>query len=672
VYLPGVLFMDLILGVVCVLVLSIFLLLLGQRYKLPSIVSYLVIGMLVGPFGFALITDQSLIDTIGQIGIILLLFTIGLEFSFQTLLRSWRAVIIGGLVQVCTTTVAITLITLYFQMPFNEALIFGFIVSLSSTAIVMKILQEKGEVDTLQGRTLLGILIFQDLAIIPMMLVLPLLAGNDPSLDLSAVPYQVTKIALIILAIIVLGYWVIPKLLFRVAKERSRELFLFTIAGICVVIAWLTSEAGLSFTLGAFIGGLIIGESDYNIDALGHIIPFRDVFAAIFFLSIGMLLNTATVLDNYGYVALIILIIFCVKVLTGAFSAVVLGMQTRVCVFCGLALAQIGEFSFVLAKSGLDAGIIQTAVYQLFIAGAVVTMAFTPFSMNASPKVVDLLYQIFPKRIALQSAVSPDEKSPGVELSNHIIIAGYGITGKSVARAATIAGIPYMVIELNPEIIRQERSQYRPNFIFGDAVQEEVLEHAGIRQARTLIVAVSEEEAIPRIIRMARQLAPDVHILARTRHIRNAQHLLDLGADEVISEEFESALEIFTRALKRYQIPDEEVRRIIERTKRMGTALFTRCTDPNQQQKIQNFETLFRETHIHTILVEAGSAVEGKTIAELCLRERFGIREFGFRRGSMRFTHPDPALRLETGDTLVFFVTDEMAGKIIPLFSAGK
>jgi CPA2 family monovalent cation:H+ antiporter-2 len=232
VYLPGVLFMDLILGVVCVLVLSIFLLLLGQRYKLPSIVSYLVIGMLVGPFGFALITDQSLIDTIGQIGIILLLFTIGLEFSFQTLLRSWRAVIIGGLVQVCTTTVAITLITLYFQMPFNEALIFGFIVSLSSTAIVMKILQEKGEVDTLQGRTLLGILIFQDLAIIPMMLVLPLLAGNDPSLDLSAVPYQVTKIALIILAIIVLGYWVIPKLLFRVAKERSRELFLFTIAGI--------------------------------------------------------------------------------------------------------------------------------------------------------------------------------------------------------------------------------------------------------------------------------------------------------------------------------------------------------------------------------------------------------------------------------------------------------
>src|SRR5208337_607157 len=280
---------------------------------------------------FGLITDQSLIGTIGEIGIVLLLFTIGLEFSFQSFLRSWRAVIIGGLVQVSTTAVAITLVSLAFQMPFNEALIFGFIVSLSSTAIVMKILQEKGEVDTIQGRTLLGVLIFQDLAIIPMMLVLPILAGNQDTLDLFTLPFQITKIALIILVIIVLGYWVIPRLLFKVAKERSRELFLFTIAGICVIIAWLTSEAGLSFTLGAFIGGLIIGESDYNIDALGHIIPFRDVFAAIFFLSIGMLLNTGTVFDNFGYVALIILLIFCVKILTGAFSAAVLGMQTRVC-----------------------------------------------------------------------------------------------------------------------------------------------------------------------------------------------------------------------------------------------------------------------------------------------------------------------------------------------------
>ncbi|HVP96358.1 cation:proton antiporter [Methanoregula sp.] len=662
--------MDIMLAAVGVIVLSIILLYYGHRFGLPSIVSFLVIGMVAGPFGLALITDQSLIATIGEIGIVLLLFTIGLEFSFQSFLRSWRAVIIGGLAQICTTIVATTAINLAFQMPFNEALLFGFIVSLSSTAIVMKILQDKGEVDTLQGRTLLGILICQDLAIIPMMLIVPLLAGNSSTFDFSEVPYEAAKIALIFLVIVVLGYWGIPRLLFKVAKERSRELFLFTIAGICIVIAWLTSEAGLSFTLGAFIAGLIIGESDYNIDALGHIIPFRDVFAAIFFLSIGMLLDTGTILDNLYFVVITILGIFLVKVLTGSFAATVLRMPTRVCIFTGLALAQIGEFSFVLAGTGRDAGVIQEPVYQVFLAGAIVTMAFTPFAMRASPRAVDLFYRVFPARSSRQKTPEPEESSPAEILSNHIVIAGYGITGKSVARAATLAGIPYMVIELNPEIIRQERSQYRPNFIFGDAVQEEVLEHAGIRHARAMVVTVSEEEAVPRIIHTARQLSPGVHILARTRHVRNAQHLLDLGADEVISEEFESALEIFVRALKRYEFPDEEVNRIIQRTRRLGDALFTRCTDPTQHQKVQNFETLFKATHIHTVQVEAGSEVEGKTIGELALKERFGIREFGFRRGSMRFSTPDPSLRLEAGDTLVLFITDEKAGKIIPLFSA--
>src|SRR5208337_4111743 len=308
--------MDLLLASVSILTLTLALLYIGQRLRIPSIVSFLIIGMLVGPYGFGLITNQDAIDTFGNIGIVLLLFTIGLEFSFQKLLRSWRTVIIGGIVQVCTTIVAITLISAYFGMPSNEALIFGFIVSLSSTAIVMKVLQEKGEVDTLHGRTLLGILIFQDLAIIPMILIAPLLVGNGGP-DLNALPLQVGKVALIILIIIIMARWVIPAFLFRVAREKNRELFLITLLGTCILIAWLTSEAGLSFTLGAFIAGLIIGESDYNIDALGHIIPFRDVFASIFFLSIGMLLNTRTVFVNFYYVAMIVVIIIAVKILTG-------------------------------------------------------------------------------------------------------------------------------------------------------------------------------------------------------------------------------------------------------------------------------------------------------------------------------------------------------------------
>jgi CPA2 family monovalent cation:H+ antiporter-2 len=659
--------MDLLLAGTILIILAVGLLFLGQRIKIPSIVSFLVIGMLAGPFGFGIITNQSAIDLLGNIGILLLLFTIGLEFSFQKLIRSWRTVIIGGMVQVCVTIAAITAITRVTGMPFSRALVFGFIVSLSSTAIVMKILQEKGEVDTLQGRTLLGILIFQDLAIIPMMLILPLLVGSGGP-DLAALPFQVVKVVVILILIIVMAHWGIPRFLFRVARERNRELFLFTIAGIGIVITWLVSQAGLSFTLGAFVAGLIIGESDYNIDALGHIIPFRDVFASIFFLSIGMLLNTGTVVTGYNYIVLIVVVIIAVKILAGALSASVLGMPARVCVFAGLALCQIGEFSFVLAKNGLDTGLIPESGYQLFLVSAIITMALTPFAMNASPRVVDLLYRVAPRLSREKPAAAPvhDEEE---HMSDHIVIAGYGITGKSVAQAASIAGIPWMVIELNPEIIRRERSQYRPHFIFGDAIQEEVLEHAGIRHARALVVTVSEEEAVPRIIHAARKLSPGLHIFARTRHVRNAQYLLDLGADEIVSEEFVSAREIFSRALRRYEVPENEIANILTRSEKLSEGLFTKNTAPGR--RIPDSEAFFGNLHVHTFRVEAGSEAEGKTLAGLDLQNRFDIGEIGLRSGDVAVTRVPESPHLREGDVLITFITDQKAGEIAYLF-AGK
>ena len=660
--------MEMMLAVVILISLAIALLYIGQHFKLPSIVSFLIIGILVGPFGFALITNQSAIEMVGQIGIILLLFTIGLEFSFEKLLRSWRIVIIGGLVQVCTTIVAITLITSYFKMPFNEALVFGFIVSLSSTAIVMKILQERGEVDTLQGRTLLGILIFQDLAIIPMILITPLLVGSGGP-DFEHLPLQMGKVAGLLIIIIIMAKWIIPAFLFRVVRLRNRELFFITIAGICVLIAWLTSEAGLSVTLGAFVAGLIIGESDYNIDALSHIIPFRDVFAAIFFLSIGMLLDTRMVLDNMYWVAFIVLVIIGIKILTGVFAAAVLGMPARVCIFTGFALCQIGEFSFVLAQSGLDGKLIPIAVYQLFLAAAIITMALTPFAMNASPKAVDIMYRLFPKRLS-RKAIENDVSEEGIQsLSDHIIIAGYGVTGKSVSRAAELTGIPYVVIDLNPEIIKQEKAAKRTHVIFGDAVQEEILEHAGIRRARALVVVVSEEVAIPRIVHRARSLSPSVYIIARTRHIRHAQKLLDLGADEVVSEEFEAAREIFTRALKKYQFPETEITKIVDRLKLWGYGKFIKSAE--NDQLISEIDNQLLSLRIHTIFVEPGSTAAGKTLEELDLRNCFGIMDYGFRREGKTIMQPDETIRLQEGDALIIYSSDEKIEEIRPLFSGG-
>jgi CPA2 family monovalent cation:H+ antiporter-2 len=660
--------MDFMLALVGIALISIIFLYVSQAFRIPSIVSFLLIGMLAGPYGFALISDESSIAMFGEIGIMLLLFTIGLEFSFDKLLKSWRIVIIGGLTQLCTTIVAITFVAYSLHVPFTGAVVFGFIISLSSTAIVMKILQERREVDTLQGRTLLGILIFQDLAIIPMILITPIFMGSGGP-DMNALPLGIARVAFILLVVIVLSRWVIPGLLYRVARQKSRELFFITIAGICIIVAWLTNQAGLSFTLGAFVAGLIIGESDYNIDALSHIIPFRDVFASIFFLSIGMLLNTDSILGDPAFIMLILLIvslIIGIKIMTGAFASAVLGMPARVSIITGFALCQVGEFSFVLAKTGLDSGFIPDQVYQVFLASAIVTMALTPFFMNTAPRVVDLFYRVMPGRALHDRQAGPADLDTKKEFSDHIIIAGYGITGKSVARAAEITGIPYAVIELNPDIIRRERSTRRPFFIFGDAVQEEVLDHARIRNARALVVVVSEPEAIPRIVHKARQMAPSIYIIARTQHIRHAQYLLDLGADEVVSEEYEAAKEIFTRALRKYHLPEPEIGKIVKKLQNWGYTKFIRNGDNGQA--ISGMDTVLLSLRIHMLNVEPGSFAEGKTIEDLDLKNRYGITDFGLRRNNETTTLPDKAVRLKNGDGLLIFSTDQTADELARLF----
>ncbi len=408
--------MEFIPAVSLLILISLVFLFIAQKFRLPSVVSFLVIGMLVGPFGLAIIRDQEMISSFGEIGIILLLFTIGLELSFEDMARFWKVILVGGFMQVCTTIIVITSITAVLGFPFNEAVFFGFLVSLSSTAIVMRILQERGAVETLEGTTLLGILIFQDLAIIPMILITPILIGKTgPSYE--HLPLGMAKVVLIITVIIVASIWFIPALLDRVSRERNRELFLFTIAGICFTVAYLTNAAGLSLSLGAFIAGLVIGESEYSLDALSDILPFRDLFAGIFFLSIGMLLDTRVVLTHLPIVLWVIVTILGVKFLTGWLSVASMGLPPRVAILAGFSLCQIGEFSFVLASSGLQSELISISTYQIFLSGAIVTMAATPFLMGVAQPVTDLFFRRAPVRT--EDAAQPGE-DPARKVSGHV------------------------------------------------------------------------------------------------------------------------------------------------------------------------------------------------------------------------------------------------------------
>jgi len=647
---------DIMLAAVIIILLSILLLYLGNRFNIPSIVSFLIIGILVGPFGLAIIQDEANIEMIGQIGIILLLFTIGLEFSFEKLLGAWKAIIIGGIIQVCTTIAAIAAITYWIGWEFNVAIFFGFLVSLSSTAIVMKVLQERGEIETLSGRTMLGILIFQDLAIIPMILITPLLLGTGgPSME--SLPLQVFKVALILLIIVVSAHWLVPAFLYRVAKQRSRELFFVTIAGICLIVAWLTNAAGLSMTLGAFVAGLIIGESDYSIDALSNIMPFRDVFAAIFFISIGMMLDTRVLATNIPIVTIVVLTIIGVKFLTGSFSAFALGLPARVTVFTGLALFQIGEFSFILAETGRSSSLIPDTTYQVFLAAAIVTMALTPFSIRGAPGIMDGLYRLFPCRLTSLKTSEKDATENKTKRKDHIIIAGFGITGKSVGRAAEIAGIPYNIIELNPDIVRMERKSHKLDIIFGDATNPEVLRHAGIHSARALVIAISDRSAVPRIVHTARDLSASLHIITRSRYLDDVDDLLEQGANEVIPEEFEASIGLFSRVLANYGIDDTEIEKVSQRIRSRGYHLFTRVADP--EQSLSDLKLHYADTRVHTLRVGQAPGVVGKTLAELDVNNRFGVTLLAFRREATTTTIPSAETTLEQGDELIILASEE-------------
>lgn len=658
--------MDVILAVVCLGILTIFLLFLGQRFRIPSIVCFLIIGMLAGPYALSIVSDQSTIETIGEIGVILLLFTIGLEFSFEKLLGAWRVVVIGGTLQVCTTIIAAAgFMYLIRGIRIQDAIFFGFLVSLSSTAIVMKILQDRGEVETVSGRTLLGILIFQDLAVIPMLLLTPFLMGSS-GISYGSIPLEITKVVVIIVILIVSGHWVVPWVMYRVAQQKNRELFVFTIAGICFTVAWLTNAAGLSYSLGAFMAGLIIGESEFSIDAVSNIIPFRDIFAAIFFMSIGMLLDTSILVSNYTFILSLVIMILVIKVLAGSFTAAILGMPARVSIFVGLALAQIGEFSFVLAKSGLESHLIPDTIYQYFLAGAIITMALTPFAMNAASPITNLLYWLFPDRIKRPNPLKDAAGPSPHELSDHIVIVGYGMTGKSVARAAEILGIPFNAIDMDPDVVAKEVStDGHQEIIFGDATHREILEYAGIGRARALVVVISEQNVVPGIVHLAREMSPHLYIVVRTRHVNDVQHLLTLGADEVIPEEFETSVRIFSRVLAKYALPENDIDTLTKIVRGSGYHLFSRSSSPFHGGA-QDPEKAFGDLHIHTLKITENSRACGKTLRELDAWKSYGVGVLAIRRGTSSITPPSPDIPVQCGDHLILYGSKENIHKFLP------
>ncbi len=429
---------------------------LFRRLKLPAIIGFLASGIVAGPHVLGLIRDTHHVEQMAEIGVMLLLFTIGIEFSLKELARIKHAVFLGGGLQVALTVLATAGIGSLFRLPFNQTLFFGFLVSLSSTAILMKLLTDAGEIDAPHGKTALGILIFQDLCIVPMMLVAPLLAGAGKGLpDVLEV---LAKTAVVVVAAHYVARFLVPWIFGQIVKARSRELFLLAVIFISFGIAWITSLVGLSLALGAFIAGLAISESEYSHQALGDIMPFRDLFMSLFFISVGMLVDPAVMIANPGPVIFLVFSIITVKTLLNTASVLSLGIPPRVAIITGLSLAQIGEFSFVLSRSGLQYGFLSPDTYQLFLAASVATMGLTPFLLRFAPVAANAVAGFAPASMGRGSRFF-DKQVKEKEPEDHVVIAGFGVNGRNLAKTLNYLKTPYLVIESNPFTVDAERKR---------------------------------------------------------------------------------------------------------------------------------------------------------------------------------------------------------------------
>ncbi len=514
-----------------------------HRLRQPPLIGFLLAGVVLGPFGLGLVRNLEVVEGLADLGVVLLLFTVGLELSLGNLRRLGKIVWIAGPIQVAVTIALVAAVAAAGGYPGSRSLFFGYLVALSSTAIVLKLLMDRREMDSAQGKALVGILIFQDLAVVPMLLSLPFLVGGASG-GLVPALLAAGKTAATAAALLVAARVIVPRFIGALAGTRQKEIFVVAILFLVLGSALATSRAGLSAALGAFLAGLVLSESEYGHQAMADIAAFRDAFNAVFFVSIGMLFDPRVVVHDPLFVAVLLALILVWKTIAGGAAVLTLGYGLRVATVVGLSLAQIGEFSFVLLRQGRAVDLISAAAYQTFLAAAIVTMIATPFLSEASHGVALRL-----------SGRAPTLRAGEVEPpGGRVLVIGFGHMGETVARVLKRAGATFRVIDLDPDRVKRGSKRGLP-IEYGDSTSDVVLRRAGIETADAAIVLLSDPRATRQTIRHCRTLSPKLFILARTRYVAEIPGLVAAGADEVVAEEFETSLEIAGRTLKRLGSP---------------------------------------------------------------------------------------------------------------------
>lgn len=614
-----------------------------ESLKLPSVVGFLIVGAIAGPGVLGLVGEPDRVRDLAEIGVVFLLFEIGLELPLERVRMLWRSALIGGGFQVAVTLGIVASIVHAFGLAWPAALVVGAGVAMSSTAIVLRLLADEGQIDAPGGKFAVAVLLMQDLAIVPFLLFIPLLASGSSVQNVGSAIAQMG----VALAFVGFSAWfLVPRILDRVAQTRSAELFSL-LALLIVLGSALTAESlGLTLAVGAFIAGVAASGSPYAHQLFSEVIPLRGILLGIFFLAVGMFFDPQQVLETPTTLLLDVITITALKILIVLFAGMVLLRRSlRVSLEAGLSLCQMGEFSFVLLGVAGHAGLIEPVLHQRMIAASIATLLLSPFLIRYAP--------------AIASAVAVRLRHPGIsmpeaaadeddEARRRVVVIGYGPAGKTLVRLLRSLDIPFIAVDTNPTAALEAAQSGEP-VIYGDATRPQVLQHLKVWDARLIAVAISDPLATRRVVSRIRAMAPDAKILARTRYVREVDHLSMAGASVVVAEEFEGSIELVARALETFDIPTGAITRFTEALREEGYGAIRAPAalpiDPWLMELL---------AHTDTEWIEVPMSLAGEpTLGELDIRARSGGNVLVIERGANSHPNPPPEFALKGGDRLL-------------------
>ena len=639
---------------------------LAHRLHLPPLAGFLVVGVLIGPSGTALIPDPEAVAALSEIGVVLLLFEIGLELSLSDVLRWGRSVAIAGGAQMAGMLALAVAAGTALDIPPGRMLFYGALVAMSSTAAVTKLYADRGELDTPHGREAVSVLLFQDLCIVPIMALLPLLAGTGGRPGAPSVWMQLLVSLGAMVALVVGGRFAVRWTLDRVVSERNRDLFTLCVGFFAIGTALVSAAAGFSLAIGAFLAGLIISESEYGQQALSDVIPFRVLFSGVFFTSIGMLLDLSLLVEQPLVVVGAAVSIVALKTVVATGAIMLRGRPLDISLRSGLGLAQVGEFSFVLAAAGLPLGLFAGDDYQTFLSVAALSLMATPFLIGSARRVAEFAAMRLAgaaRRAAAADADDGDLEAAG--LRDHAVVIGYGLAGRYLARMLRAAGIRCAVIDQNLELVRQARSDGVPA-VYGDGTRHALLERVAGAHARIIVFAIPSSMEERRGVAAARELAPAARIVVRTRYVRAIDELQRLGADAVVVEEFEASLELFKRALEGYEIPAGRIAHELDAVRSEHYGLLRGTAAPDLA--LDTLQHLGIHDALELVEVEDGSPAIGENARTLDLRRRTGAIQVAVVRDGAPIYRRDDAFRYAPGDTAILVGDREALGTAAALF----